>query len=379
MSNDPPADRKPYLTEGRTADASTGSGAGGDARWRAVLSRADAGDSFVYAVSTTSIYCRPSCPSKRPRRENVEFFPSAEEAEAAGYRPCKRCRPNEVSRRQWAVARIQHLLETAEPEPTLARLGEEVGLAPAHAQRLFKSRTGMTPKQYARAFRTERLQAQLRRGAEVASAQYEAGFGSSRALYSSAGEGLGMTPGRYRDGGRGVTIRYGFIETDLGEAILAATDRGVCALRFGDEERTTAELRDEFPNARLVRDDAGLSGQLRAVRESVAGVPAPLPDLPLDIGATEFQRRVWSVLREIPAGETRSYRQVAEAIGAPGAVRAVASACAANPVALVIPCHRVVRASGELSGYRWGVERKRALLERERAAAGLRDARAPAG
>jgi AraC family transcriptional regulator of adaptative response/methylated-DNA-[protein]-cysteine methyltransferase len=348
-------------------------GGGAEARWRAVASRA-ADDSFVYAVATTGVYCRPECASRRPRRENVEFFESCREAEAAGYRACKRCRPDEVGRHQVAVARIQHLLETVEPEPTLARLGVEVGLAPAHLQRVFKRRTGLTPKQYARAVRTERLRLRLQEGEGVARAQYEAGFASSRALYASADGGFGMTPGRYRDGGRGVTIRYGFGDSDLGRLMLAATDRGVCALRFGGDDETTVELREEFPSADLVRDDGGLADRLQAVREHIAGLPglpgSPLGqplDLPLDLESTEFQRRVWSALREIPAGETRSYGQVAEAIGAPGAVRAVARACAANPVALVIPCHRVIRASGELSGYRWGVERKRALLERERA------------
>jgi AraC family transcriptional regulator of adaptative response/methylated-DNA-[protein]-cysteine methyltransferase len=342
---------------------------GAEARWRAVASRA-ADDSFVYAVATTGVYCRPECPSRRPRRENVEFFESCQEAEAAGYRACRRCRPDEVGRQQLAVARIQHLLETAEPEPTLARLGVEVGLAPTHLQRLFKRRTGLTPKQYARAVRTERLRLRLRAGEGIARAQYEAGFSSSRALYASTYGGLGMTPGRYKDGGRGVTIRYGFTDSELGRLMLAATDSGVCALRFGGEDETTAELREEFPKADLVRDDAGLTDRLVAVREYIGGLPgrpgSPL-DLTLDVESTEFQRRVWSALREIPAGETRSYGQVAEAIGAPGSVRAVARACAANPVALVIPCHRVIRASGELSGYRWGIERKRELLERERA------------
>lgn len=335
-----------------------------DEAWAAIVARDDAADGrFVFAVRTTGIYCRPSCPSRRPRRENVVLYPEPWQAEAAGYRACRRCTPDGVSRKQWVVAQVKHQLETAEPTPTLADLGSSVGLSPAYVQRLFKGATGLSPKKYADALKAERVIRDLAGGSNVARAQYAAGYGSGRALYQAAGGAIGMTPGRYRRGGAGVTIHYGFFDTPVGRALIALTERGVCALRFGSDDATVAELVSEFPKATLRHDQEAVAAAAEAVQRALDGHQEDGPDL--DVQATDFQRRVWTVLRRIPPGATLSYRQVAEAIGQPAAVRAVARACAANPVALVIPCHRVVRASGALAGYRWGVERKRALLQRE--------------
>lgn len=337
--------------------------------WHAIQDRdARADGAFVYAVRSTGIYCRPTCPSKRPYRDGVRTFASADEAEDAGYRACERCRPNEVSRHQRVVARIQHLLESVEPTPTLADLARDVGLTSGHVQRIFSQRTGVSPRQYATALKAERLQALLRAGEDVASAGYDAGYGSAHALHGTATDALGMTPGRYRRGGAGETIRYGFASTAHGRILLAATERGVCALRFGSDEDTTTELSAEFPRATLQRDDARVSPLLQTVQEHLARLHDQLL-LPLDVEASAFQREVWLALREIPIGETRSYKQVAEALGRPTASRAVARACAANPVAVVVPCHRIVRASVGLAGYRWGVERKRTLLDAEAEAA----------
>ena len=345
--------------------------------WRAIENRdARADGAFVYAVRSTGIFCRPTCPSKRPRRDGVRTFASADEAEDAGYRACERCRPNEVSRWQRIVARVQHLLETVEPTPTLTDLARDVGLTPAHVQRTFSQRTGVSPHRYAAALKAERLQARLRAGEGVAAAGYDAGYGSGHALHGTATDALGMTPGRYRRGGEGETIRYGFASTAHGRILLAATERGVCALRFGSDEETTADLGAEFPRAILRRDDAGVSPLLRTVQDHLLRLQHHLL-LPLDVEASAFQREVWLALREIPVGETRSYKEVAESLGRPTASRAVARACAANPVALVVPCHRIVRASGGLAGYRWGVDRKRALLAAEAEAARGRRSRGP--
>jgi len=342
-------------------------------RWQAVLTRDRAAEgAFYYAVSSTGIYCRPTCASKRPKPENVAFYPSPEAAEQAGYRPCKRCRPDEVSRPQEVVARVQHLLETSEPTPSLAELGAAVGLSPAYVQRLFKRVTGLSPKRYAAALKAERLGAHLRGGESVTRALYEAGYGSSRALYDQAGTQLGMKPGSYKNGGVGETISYGLAESPLGPVLVAATEWGVCALRFGKE--VLEEVRAEFPAARLEHDPQAVAPFLEAVLSYLAGQQRALA-LPLDVRPSAFQARVWEALRAIPYGETRTYSQIAEAIGAPKAVRAVARACATNPVALAIPCHRVVRAGGALSGYRWGTQRKRALLEAERQHAGAGSSR----
>jgi AraC family transcriptional regulator of adaptative response/methylated-DNA-[protein]-cysteine methyltransferase len=336
-----------------------------EARWEAVVSRDPAAEgAFYYGVRSTGIYCRPTCPARRPRRDNVVFFDTAEGAERAGFRACRRCEPGQVSARQQMIARVQHLLDTMEPTPSLARLGEAVGLSPAHLQRAFKRATGLSPREYAAARRGRRLRAGLRNGASVTEAMYDAGYGSPRALYEAAPAELGMSPSAYRRGGQGQRIAYAVTESPLGPLLLAATDRGVCVLRFGADVRVQ-ELRAEFPRATLVHDPAAVAGYTEAVLAYLGGREARL-DAPLDVRATAFQQRVWAALREIPYGETRSYSEVARSIGAPSAVRAVARACATNPVALIVPCHRVVRASGDLGGYRWGLERKQALLDRER-------------
>ncbi len=357
---------------------------GDDARWAAVLSRDPAADGrFFYGVKSTGIYCRPTCPSRRPKRSNVVFLETAEQAEREGFRPCLRCRPGEASPRQLSertVASVRHLLDTMEPAPTLAQLGEAVGLSPYHLQRLFKRVTGLSPKDYAAARRAERLKAGLRRGESVTSALYDAGYGSARALYDRAGERLGMSPGAYRRGGEGMTIRFTVERTPLGLMLLAATPKGICALRFGDAgrfrdgdrfgggERLVAELRDEFPRATLVEDPGEPGGLERYVHAVLAYLQGEFHrlDLPLDVASTDFRQKVWGALQAIPYGETRSYGDVAEAIDNPKAARAVARACAANPVALVVPCHRVVRAGGQVGGYRWGVDRKRGLLDQEK-------------
>ncbi len=333
-----------------------------ESRWQAVLTRDPAAEGrFVYAVSTTGVYCRPGCPSRRPKRDHVNFYAAPDDAEAAGYRPCKRCCPNAVGQTQRVVAQVQRLLEL-EPEPPLAALGAALGLSPSHVQRVFKRATGLSPKQYALARREARLKLELKAGKSVTTALYDAGYGSSVALYARP-DALGMTPTAYRRGGKGQKITFARFETSLGDMLIAKAEVGLVALRFGDPGALLEELKLEFPAAVLEEDASALDAHGRAVRDYLAG-EAHL-HLPLEPRGTEFQRRVWAALQTIPYGETRSYREVAELIGQPGAVRAVARACATNPVALLIPCHRVVRASGALSGYRWGVERKRALLAQE--------------
>lgn len=336
-------------------------------RWRAVVERdVRAEGRFVYAVATTRIYCRPTCPSRRPNRTNVAFYTTPRAAEAAGFRACKRCTPADVSREQRVVAAVQAQIEAAHATPTLTELSVAVGLSPSHLQRVFKRATGMSPKQYANARKAEQMKGELATADTVVGAQYDAGFGSGRAAYASVTEHLGMSPGRFKRGGAGETIRYAHGDGPLGRFLVAATERGVCALRFGGDEDTRAELHDEFPAAEIRRDEARIGPLVERVIDHLRTLDDTLT-LELDVQATEFQRRVWSALRAIPAGETRTYGEVAEAIGAPNAVRAVARACATNPVALVVPCHRVIRANGDLAGYRWGVERKRTLIASEAA------------
>ena len=346
-----------------------------DLRWQAIQTRDAAQDGqFYYAVCTTGIYCRPSCPSRRPRRENVQYFADPAAAQAAGFRACLRCRPGEVSAVQRAVAQAQALLDTVldmnEPTPTLSELGQAVNLSPAHLQRVFKAALGVSPKQYALGRRGERMKTELRRGASVTTALYDAGHASPRTLYDPATDQLGMPPRAYQRGGAGQRIYYVISESVLGPMLVAATERGLCAVRFGDAAKLLSELRAEYAQAELLQggedeDSGALKPYLVALHAELAGRGAAANSLPSDAAGSDFQRRVWAALRSIPLGQTRSYAQVAEMIGEPRAVRAVARACASNPLALVVPCHRVVRKSGELSGYRWGVERKRALLERE--------------
>ncbi|GAB4198205.1 MAG: bifunctional DNA-binding transcriptional regulator/O6-methylguanine-DNA methyltransferase Ada [Roseiflexaceae bacterium] len=324
---------------------------------------------FVYAVRTTGIYCRPTCASRQPRRENVAFFAAPDAAERAGYRACRRCDPRAAASdpNVELVARIcRYLEEPREGVPTLEELAARFALSPAHLQRTFKRIAGVSPRQYADAKRAERLRAELRVGADVTGALYDAGYGSSSGFYDQAPDSLGMTPRAYRAGGRAAQIGYAIAPCPLGYLLVAATGRGVCKVSLGDSPTALeADLRGEFPAAELHTDAATLEPWLRAVLEHLEG-QRPHLDLPLDIQASAFQRKVWEVLRAIPYGATRSYQQVAQAIGRPTASRAVARAVATNPVALLIPCHRVVRADGDLGGYRWGTERKRKLLEGER-------------
>ena len=319
----------------------------------------------IGAVKTTGIYCKPSCPARRPRRENVEFFVDAEAARAAGYRPCLRCKPDEVGRDRGAVARAIRLIEEAEEAPSLARLAAAVGYAPHHFQRLFTRDVGVSPAQYARALRAKRAQTELKEDKSVTEAIYDSGYSAPSRFYADAKERLGMTPSAWRDGGRGETIRWTVVSSALGPMLVAATTKGICRLTFEDDERS---LRRIFPNATLVEDD-GSMGELVAGALVAVERPATAPELPIDVAGTAFQEAVWRELRKIPPGETRSYAQIAAAVGKPGAVRATGSANGANHVAVLIPCHRVVRSDGSLGGYAGGIDRKRKLLDAEQATA----------
>jgi AraC family transcriptional regulator of adaptative response/methylated-DNA-[protein]-cysteine methyltransferase len=339
-------------------------------RWQAVIARDASRDGvFVFAVTSTGVYCRPSCPSRRPRRERVRFFSRPDEAERAGFRACLRCRPRDPDSRIKTVESIcQFLREHADEPVTLAALGERFGMNPFHLQRVFKSVLGVSPREFVDALRMKSFKSQLRSGRSVTDAIYEAGFGSSSRLYERSGPQLGMTPATYQRGGKGMFIRYTTLDSPVGRMLLAATDHGVCAISFGDSDGGLLEgLRREFPDATVRRGDVVLRRWVRALLEQLHG-ERPLPQLPLDVQATAFQRRVWEHLQSIPYGTTKSYGEVARAIGQASSARAVASACASNPVAVAIPCHRVVRGTGDLGGYRWGTERKKALLEMEHGA-----------
>ena len=338
-----------------------------DLQWRQVIDRDARQDGrFVFAVRTTGIYCRPSCPSRRPRRDSVEFFGTTQEAERAGYRACLRCKPTQVSEQAQYVMRARQLLDSAEGTLTLAQLSKGVGLSPFHLQRLFKRATGLSPREYQAARRMQKIKTQLRKGEVVTTALYEAGFSSPSRLYENADQQLGMTPGTYRRRGAGTKITYALAASPLGRILIAATDRGLCAVRFGENAQSMEqELRAEFSEAVLHRDDNAMRRYLEPLVASLRGDNTTI-DLPLDLRATAFQQKVWNQLRQIPRGETRSYSDIAREIGKPAAVRAVARACAANPVAVAIPCHRVVRRDGELAGYRWGLDRKQKLLKAER-------------
>jgi AraC family transcriptional regulator, regulatory protein of adaptative response / methylated-DNA-[protein]-cysteine methyltransferase len=343
-----------------------------DDRWAAVLRRDPAADGrFYFAVRTTGVYCRPSCAARVARRENVAFHLTCAEAERAGFRPCKRCRPDEAplaERQASVVAKACRLIEEAEEAPSLDGLARAAGMSRFHFHRVFKSVTGVTPKAYADAHRAKRVREELGQRDTVTEAIYGAGFNSSGRFYAASSDLLGMTPTAFRSGGNGATIRFAVGECSLGSILVAATDKGVCAILFGDDPDTLVrDLQDRFPKARLIGADNEFE-QLVATVVGFVEAPAQGLVLPLDVRGTAFQQRVWQALREIPSGSTASYAEIARRIGQPKAVRAVARACASNGIAVAIPCHRVVRNDGALSGYRWGVERKRALLEREAAA-----------
>jgi AraC family transcriptional regulator of adaptative response/methylated-DNA-[protein]-cysteine methyltransferase len=340
-----------------------------DPRWAAVRTRSKEADgTFFYSVKTTGVYCRPSCGARRPRPENVRFHATREEAEKAGFRPCKRCKPDRPSvdeQHTLMVTRACRLIELAADVPTLEELAAEAGVSTFHFHRVFKAATGVTPREYAAAWRGERVRKQLGRTSTVTAAIYESGYNSNGRFYGESQQMLGMTPTTYRAGGANAEIRFAVGECSLGSILVAKSERGVCAILLGDDPDALArDLQDRFPYATLIGDDPEFE---RLVSRVVGLVEAPGLglDLPLDVRGTAFQQRVWRALREIPAGTTASYRDIASRIGSPRSVRAVAQACAANPLAVAIPCHRVVRTDGGLSGYRWGVERKRALLERE--------------
>lgn len=347
------------------------------ARWQAVVERDRAAEgSFLYAVITTGVFCRPTCPSRRPRRENARFFATASDAGAAGFRPCRRCRPTGSSieaDHAAAIRRACALIEAAETPPVLNDLAAAAGLSPYHFHRLFKAVTGITPRAYAAARRVRRVQDELASGTKVAEALYGAGYGSSSRLYEAASATLGMTPAAYRKGGAGAELTWGVAETPLGLLLVAASARGIAMIELGDDEAELVRRLDaRFANSVRHRDDAALRPAIAALQSFIAR-PIEGLELPLDIRGTAFQRLVWEQLQRIPAGETASYGEVAQRLGRPGAARAVARACAANELALAIPCHRVIGGDGALAGYRWGIARKRQLLAGEAALAGGED------
>lgn len=341
-----------------------------DPRWQSVVARDRAADgSFFFSVSSTGIYCRPSCPARRPKPENVRFFASAKAAEAAGFRACKRCRPERPETWQQnaqIVSEICRMIESAEEIPDLDALAKKAGFSPHHFHRMFKAATGVTPRQYALAHRAKRLREGLANGARVTDAILDAGYSSPSRFYETSDKVLGMKPTEYRSGGINTEIRYAVGDSSLGKILVAATERGVCAIFLDDDqEMMIDELRRRFPKAKI---SAGGADFETVVAKVVAFAEKPNGglDLPLDLQGTAFQQRVWNALREIPAGETRTYGEIARKIGKPDAVRAVGTACGANHVSLAVPCHRVVGSTGALTGYRWGVQRKKTLLEREK-------------
>ncbi len=356
--------------------------------WRAVQSRDRGADgAFVYAVRSTGIYCRPSCPSRKPRREQVVFFPLPEVAEQQGFRACRRCRPHAARLHDpsaEAVARICRQIDSQirtesddddNSRLTLAALGAGVGMGPHQLERAFRRVMGITPRQYADAQRMRRLKSSLKKGDDVTTALYDAGYSSSSRLYERSPSQLGMTPATYRQGGAGMQIHYAIVASPLGRLLVAATERGISALYLGEKDAPLeSALRQEYPRAEIDSDSAGsknLAGWLSKILAHLRG-KEPHLDLPTDVQATAFRRHVWEELKRIPYGATRTYSEIARAIGHPSAIRAVARACATNPVSIVVPCHRVVRADGNLAGYRWGLDRKRTLLEHEAAGAGTK-------
>lgn len=336
-------------------------------RWALVESRNQQADGeFVYAVKSTGIFCRPSCPSRRPRREMVEFYDSPALAQKAGYRACLRCAPAERSSQLAKIEDACRFIEqNLESTISLDQIAAHVGLSPFHFQRLFKKRLGISPRQYQQAQRSSKFKQALHTEVRITDAIYEAGYGSSSRAYESGSDQLGMTPTAFRRNGQGMNISYTIISSPMGKLLIASTERGLCAVRFGDSDASLLrELQSDFHAANLQRRDSELKPAVASVKSLMAGMKIN-GDIPLDIQGTAFQQRVWNALRQIPVGQTRSYTEVAQSIGSPKAVRAVANACASNPVALVVPCHRVVQSNGKLAGYRWGVERKAALLRKE--------------
>jgi len=344
-----------------------------DARWEAFLRRdPEADGQFVVAVESTCIYCRPTCPARRPLRKNVRFLADPTTAERQGYRACKRCKPAQrLAPGVRTVGQVRRMLmDSLDAPPGLTELGRAVGLSPTHLQRMFRRQTGLSPKEFVAAARLERWKTRLRAGRPVTEAWVDAGYGSSGRAYAAARERLGMSPASYGRGGAGMTITWTVLASPLGSLLVARSERGLCRVAFGPSESALEGLLGaEFPRATLVKASAEADRELATVVRAL-GEPQGAERLPLDVRATDFQRRVWQALRKIPPGSTRSYAEVAQAIGRPKAVRAVAQACATNPVALAVPCHRVVHADGSLSGYRWGPERKRALLAAERTSSG---------
>jgi AraC family transcriptional regulator of adaptative response/methylated-DNA-[protein]-cysteine methyltransferase len=333
-----------------------------DTAWTAFMRRDRAwAGRIVGAVHTTGIYCKPSCPAKRPKRENVTFYATAEEARSAGFRACLRCKPDEVGRDREAVARAVGFIEAAEEAPTLDAVANAVGYAPHHFQRIFKRDLGVSPAEYARGLRKTRAQSALSQSGRVTDAIYDAGYQNPSGFYSDAKERLGMTPSAWRNGGQGETIRWTTFDSPLGQMLIAATSKGICRLTFDDSE---ASLRRFFPKATIVQDDGGLK---QLVEGALTAIERPLaaPDLPIDVAGTAFQEAVWRELRKIPVGETRSYAEIAAAIGQPKAVRAVGTANGDNHVAVLIPCHRVIRSDGTLGGYAGGLDKKKLLLATE--------------
>jgi AraC family transcriptional regulator of adaptative response/methylated-DNA-[protein]-cysteine methyltransferase len=340
------------------------------ARWESVLARDSRADgAFVYAVRTTGVYCRPSCPSRRPRRESVAFYPGPDAAEVAGFRECRRCRPRAGAAAPAGLEQVRRacaFIERHAAKPiTLAALAAHVGASPFHLQRTFTKLAGVSPRAYQEAVRAGRFREGLRNGTPVSGAVYDAGFGSISRVYERRPTGHGMTPAAYRRGGRGLSIAFTVVDSPVGRLLVAATARGICSVKLGDRDRPLEEeLRREFAQAEIARDDAALRELVQGLLARMNG-PAPHGDLPLDVRATAFQWKVWRHLQSIPPGETRAYSEVARAIGRPRAVRAVARACAANPVCIVVPCHRVIGKDGAPTGYRWGVQRKRRMLDLE--------------
>lgn len=343
-----------------------------DPRWAAVVARDRSADgTFYYSVKTTGVYCRPSCAARLARPQNVRFHRTTADAERAGFRPCKRCKPDQPAlekRLAAKVAEICRLIESSEQAPSLTALAQRAGLSVYHFHRVFKSVTGVTPREYAAARRADRVRGELKKSKTVSRAIYDAGFNSGARFYAATDRMLGMTPTDFRAGGADTEIRFAVAQCSLGAILVASSPKGVCAISLGDDpDALVRQLQDQFPRATLVGADREYE---KIVARVIGFVEAPAIglDLPLDVQGTAFQQRVWHALREIPAGATATYQEIAVRIGAPKAVRAVAGACAANTLAVAIPCHRVVRTDGNLSGYRWGIDRKRQLLRTEGAA-----------